>query len=370
MDEPSDFPSGVMRLSGVASDNGNVYQAGRDQSVTHVNVQVNAGDGFGAVSRRVTPEDAQLHMQRVIESLAFAVEYFRRRCEKLEQEARRARAEGRREAARELSEKLREAEARVARAQMKKKEADKERERLESIVAQARYELATASRIKAWEAEAPDDKRIFDNVLASADDELHAIRAELRALADGLRDSGASAGDGRVVRGETVLPSYGAVKQPDTDAEDTNGSPVVGAQVQEPEEAGGKPRAPVRKVVLGRRRIYMGRTFFVAAGLPMPLAGAAIRVTLSHTPGVALVWVGLFPLSAVLVATLTTALLLFFARLAYAWGQSEDTHLLACSVHALLGIATFIVGVSLSPGSLPPLLAHGGLLFAEYLGPL
>lgn len=363
MNKPSGPSTEAIRLSGTASDHGGVYQAGRDQTVVQLNLHAGAdGNGSAHLNLRVTPEAAQQHTQRVIEGLALAVEHFRRRCEELEGDVRRARAEGRREALLEAEQKLRDAEWRVMRAQEKKREAEQERERLESFLARSRYHAATASRRPAQSAPPLDDQRVFENVLTSADDELQAIRAELRTLADSLHGGEERANGGRVVRGESIPASPVSGSTLDA-ASETSG--------HQPPAVAGAPQKTIRpKIRLGRFRRYLGRTFFVAAGLPMPAAGMAIRATLSHEPGVAVVWETLFPVWALLIAAMAVSLLLLFARLAYAWGQDEGTHGLSCAFHALLGIVAFTVGVSLTPDALPPLLADCGVLFAEYFGPM
>lgn len=346
-----------------------MYQAGRDQTVMHVNLNVSGDqDGSGHLGLRVTPEAAQQHTQYVIEKLTLAVEHFRRRCEELEDEACRARMEGRREALREVEQKLRDAEWRVMQAQAMKKQAEQERERLEALLARSRYRAAAASRQPAQGVAAPDDQRVFETVLASADDELQLIREELRTLADDLRGSEERPDGGRVVRGETEpAPPVVPDRAPEVATGTSIGSPAPGT-----------PRSQARAVTstsqratrtLGRGRRFLGRLFFVSAGLPMPVAGAAIRATFSHEPGVAVIWRVLFPVSAVLLVTMAAALLLLFARLAYAWGQDEGTHSLSCAVHAIVGIVTCLVGMALTPDALP-LLADCGRLFAEYLGPL
>ncbi|MES4904900.1 MULTISPECIES: V-type ATP synthase subunit E [unclassified Streptomyces] len=337
----------------------------------HVNLNVSGdGDGSGHLGLRVTPEAAQQHTQHVIEALALAVEHFRRRCEELEDEARRARVEGRREALREVEQKLRDAEWRVMQAQAKKKQAEQERERLETLLAQSRYKAAAASRRPAQGAPPSDDQRVFEAVLASADDELQLIRAELRTLADDLRGSEEGPDGGRIIRGETdPAPPVVPDRAPEAVTGTSVGSPALGTPRWQARAVSSTSQRATRTVMLGRRRRFLGRLFFVSAGLPMPVVGAAVRATFSQEPGVAVIWSILFPVSAVVLATMAAALLLLFARLAYAWGQDEGTHSLSCAFHAIVGVVTCLVGVALTPDTLP-LLADCGRLFAEYLGPL
>ncbi|MFH0175504.1 hypothetical protein [Streptomyces cacaoi] len=366
--------TGEIHLFGAASDHGGVYQAGRDQTVTHFSVHVGTAPGpTGSVhlERRVTTQDAQQRTQRVIEGLALAVEHFRKRCVELAEEARRARAEGRSEALREVQEKLRDAELRVIGAQEKKREAERERERLEALVARTRYEAEAARRQPARHWEQPDDERAFEDVLASADNELQLIRAELRTLADDLgRGEAPSGGDG-VVIGEVVPESRSTqdLAEPEPATALPVGSPTssTGRPVSQAGRAGAQRLAPT--VRLGRDRRYLGRLFFAAAALPMPMAGAAIRAVYSREPGVAVVWSILFPVAVVFLAVAAVSLLILFARLAYAWRKDDGSVVVSCMFHAVLGIALLTVGIVLNPGT-APLLTDCGRLIAEYVGPL
>ncbi|MEW2040700.1 hypothetical protein AB0885_27130 [Streptomyces sp. NPDC005534] len=359
---PPDPLTGQIHIFGTASDNAGVYQAGRDQNVTHYNLHVGSSPGTTGsthIDRRVTAQAAQQHTQQIIEVLALVVEHYRKRCAELAEEARRARAEGRSEALREVQEKLRDAELRVMRAQEKKREAERERERLEVLLAKTHYESEEARRQPTRRWGQSDDERAFEDVLASADDELRLIRAELRTLASDLGTGGA---DGEVVSAEPVPGPRSGLDLAQT-APGTAASPArpSGSQASRTES---QPR-----VRPGQDRLYLGRLFFVAAGLPMPIAGAAIRAVYSREPGVAVVWSILFPVVALLLAVAEVSLLLFFARLAYGWQKDDGSHALSCFFHAALGIALFAVGVSLSPAAVP-LLASCGRLVAEYVGPL
>nr|WP_163017000.1 hypothetical protein [Streptomyces chartreusis] len=366
--------AGEIYLVGTASDNGGVYQAVGDQTVTHLNLNVGMAAGLGGsseVSFRVTPEGAQRHTQLVIEALTLAVEHFRQKCTELALEARRARAEGRREALREVQEKLRDAESRVMRAQEKKREAERERERLEALMARTRYEAEAARRQATQPWERPDDERAFEDILASADHELSLIRSELSTLASDLRRDEESSGGDRVVSGEVV-------SQPTQDKGSSRAGAepaMAGSTAAESLPSPGPPAARSRSsrttptVRPGRVRCSLGRMFFVGAGIPMPMAGAAIRLVYSRTPGVAVVWSILFPVAAVVLAVGVTSLLILFARLAYAWQKDDGTVVVSCFFHAVLGAALFVVGISLSPEAVPPLTECGRLL-AEYFGPL
>jgi hypothetical protein len=374
MDKSSEPLAGEIHLSGIASDNGGVYQAVGDQTVTHLNLHVGTATGLNGsreIGPRVTPEGAQRHTQLVIEALALTVEHFRKKCAELAEEARRARAEGRREALREVQEKLRDAESRVIRAQEKKREAERERERLEALMARTRYEAEAARRQPTQPWARPDDERAFEDILASADHELSLIRSELSSLASDLgKDEEPSGGD-RVVSGEVVSESpqeqrFGKA----VSNESALAGVTAAASTRRPESAARSgPQRITPTVRPGRVRCNLGRMFFVGAGLPMPMAGAAIRLVYSRNPGVSVVWSILFPVAAVLLAVGVTSLLIFFARLAYAWQKDDGTVVVSCFFHTALGAALFVVGISLSPEAVPPL-TECGRLIAEYLGPL
>ncbi|MBL1084176.1 hypothetical protein JK359_19765 [Streptomyces actinomycinicus] len=371
MDESPDRLTGDTYLFGTASDHGGVYQAGRDQTVTHFNVHVDPAPGLTAsahVARRVTPQAAQQHTQRVIEALALAVEHFRQRCVELAAEAQRARAEGRREALREVQEKLREAESRVIRAQAKKEEAERERERLENLMARTRYEAESAR----WSsARAPDDERTFEDILGAADDELRSIRAELRTLAEDLGRSEEPLGSHTVVRGDVVREARAGREFAEGEYRAMSGDSPKAFPSTRPGHPAARsaPRSAMSATRPGRFRRGLGRLFFVAAGLPMPMAGAAIRSMYSQEPGVAVVWSILFPVAAVLLAVGATSLLIFCARLTLAWQKDDGTVVVSCFFHAALGAGMFVVGISLSPAAVPPL-TDCGRVIAEYVGPL
>ncbi|WP_086770755.1 hypothetical protein [Streptomyces bobili] len=374
MDKSPDPLAGEIHLSGTASDHGGVYQAGRDQTVTHFSVHVGTAPGpigSAQIDRRVTTQAAQQHAQRVIEALALAVEHFRKRCVELAEEARRARAEGRREALREVQEKLRDAELRVIRAQEKKREAERERERLEALVARTRYEAEAERRQPTPLWGQPDDERTFEDVLASADDELRLIRAELRTLASDFGRGEAPSGGNGVVSGEVVPEPRPSQNLADTGPETALpvGSPKssTGGSGSQAARTGSQRLAPTVRLGLVRR--YLGRVFFGAAGLPMPMAGAAIRAVYSREPGVAVVWSVLFPVAAGILAVAAVSLLILFARLAYAWPKDDGSIALSCFFHAALGVALLAVGIFLSPAT-APLLTDCGRLIAEYVGPL
>ncbi|MFJ8939796.1 hypothetical protein ACIRL0_29460 [Streptomyces sp. NPDC102365] len=328
----------AIHLHGFASHGSQLNQAGRDQTVTNLNLHMGAAEGqvrHTELDLRISAETAQEHAQYIIEALALAVEHFSKRCVMLTEEARRARAEGRSEALREVQERLRDAELRVISAQAKKREAENERERLEALIATARYEAEAARRRPARSWEPADDESAFENVLTSADAGLASLRAELRALADDLGKSERSPAADRIVRAE-VVPDASSGPVPSMEKQ-----PARATDVQKPVPSLQEPHPPVtpsgpRRVVSPTRR-WLGRLFFVAALVPMPLAGAAIRLVYTRDPGVALAWRIIFPPTAVILAAVAISLLILFAKLAYAWPKDDGSVVLGCVFHAFAG---------------------------------
>lgn len=182
---------GRVETWGRASDNGQVYQAGADQYVTHIHI---------AEDRSRTAHEARQRADVVVQVLTRAIGEWAARCRELEEKAGRAKAEGRAEAGAEFAEKLKDAELRVMRARSTMRQAEEERARAEALLAQAQEELARRRREVERDAEqereaAPlpahpglsqerQDTEQFSELMERAEAELGAVREELRQLGE------------------------------------------------------------------------------------------------------------------------------------------------------------------------------------------
>ncbi|MEY9489310.1 hypothetical protein RKD26_005104 [Streptomyces calvus] len=206
MREPDDGAGGDARRRagtyGRASGHGQVYQSAGDQYVTHVNIT--------AEGRGLAAHEARERADVVVQVLARAVGEWAARCQELEEKARRAKAEGRAEAHAEFTERLRDAELRVMRAQSTMRQAEEERARAEALLAQAQQELARRRRggeqdrddedLRPVRPGPPQDERDAEEF----SDLLERAEAELGAVREGLRQLGEETGTdpARVVAGE------------------------------------------------------------------------------------------------------------------------------------------------------------------------
>ncbi|MFI5566145.1 hypothetical protein ACIA6T_01950 [Streptomyces sp. NPDC051740] len=198
---------------GRASGNGQVYQSRANQYVTHIHI---------AEAHTRTAHEARQRADVVVQVLVRAVGEWAARCQELEEQVRRARAEGRAEAQAEFAEKLKDAELRVMRAQSTMRQAEEERARAETLLAQAQEELARRRREAERDAEREverdavllpespgpardqEDTEQFSGLLERAEAELGAVREELRLLGEEVGRGDGHAVGAQVIQGEPV----------------------------------------------------------------------------------------------------------------------------------------------------------------------
>lgn len=196
---------------GRASDNGQVYQAGANQYVTHIHV---------AEARGQTAHEARQRADVVVQVLTRAVGEWAARCQELEEQVGRAKAEGRAEAQAEFAEKLKDAELRIMRARSTMRRAEEERARAEALLAQAQEELVRRRRsgervrdvvphpVHPGLSQDQRDEEQFSDLMERAESELGAVREELRQLGEEIGGDSA-----RVVEGQSTRQS-GTDRQP------------------------------------------------------------------------------------------------------------------------------------------------------------
>ncbi|MFI1069893.1 hypothetical protein [Streptomyces puniciscabiei] len=187
-----------------AADKAHVYQARGSQYISQSNWYVFGADGASNASlirpgeRGAALERTHKRANLLIQALQLTEAEWQARCAELEEEARRARAEGRAEALAEMEEQLRAAELRVMKAQEMMRDAVREREKAETLLTQAQQELAlrrraeerrAAERMRTGEvpssaARLREEGEQFTEFLERAAAELGALRDDLRVLGD------------------------------------------------------------------------------------------------------------------------------------------------------------------------------------------
>lgn len=215
---------------GHASDEAHVYQAQGSQYISHVHLHADADPSGGAAltqpgMRGAALERTQHRVTLLIQALSLTEAEWQARCVRLEDTARRARAEGRAEALAEVQEQLKAAELRVMKAQQMMRDAVLEREKSEALLAQAQQELAQRrlaeerreeeeharrSAEARAEAESASAARLhregeqFTEFLERAEAELGAVRDDLRVLGEEMTGGGGSEAGVQVIEGDWV----------------------------------------------------------------------------------------------------------------------------------------------------------------------
>jgi hypothetical protein len=287
----------------------------------------------------------------------------------LGEQAKRAKAEGRAEAHAEFAGRLKDAELRVMQAQRMKLEAEEARGKAEALLTQAQQELALQrraaerGRATSVQSHASDvvrerqETEDFGQLLEQAELQLGAVRDELRLLSDEVQSHGAE-DQPTVLVGETVesgTDEGGAESV-------TGGGERVGATSGPAQQRPVRPRKP--RTPLGRA---VGVVGYLAVGLPLPIAGSAIRTMYSVKTPPAVVWSVAFDVGVVVASAVVAAALYFVLAIALDW--SEDPMLVGCIAHVPTGIGLFITGIVMDSGTLPQL-TQVGRFVVEYLGPL
>ncbi|MGK5638967.1 hypothetical protein ACSNOK_11745 [Streptomyces sp. URMC 126] len=193
------------RTYGRASDSAQVYQSGANQYVTHIHVT--------AEERGLAVHQARQRADMVVQVLTLAVGEWAARCQELEEQARKAKAEGRAEAYAEFTERLRNAELRVMQAQRTMRQAEEQRAKAETLPAHARQELARHLRAadRDGEGTSPHDPAGTSRDQRERDDSTRSWSAPRRNSAPCARNCGSSGTSSKAeARGGTRGSSKGS----------------------------------------------------------------------------------------------------------------------------------------------------------------
>lgn len=361
LDSWGDNARGEAEIWGRASESGQVYQSGGDQHVMNVYVTAEA--------RGQAAHDARKRADGVVQALAHAVGEWAARCAELEEQTKRAKAEGRAEAHAEFAGRLKDAELRVMQAQRMMREAEEARGKAEALLTQAQQELAlqrrATERERATSVQSPSSDVVrerqetedFSQLLEQAELQLGAVRDELRLLSDEVQSGGAE-DQPTVLVGETV--ESGADKGGAEAV--TGGGERVGATSRPAQQRPVRPRKP--RTPLVRTVNVVG---YLVVGLPLPIAGSAIRTMYSVKTSPAVVWSVAFDVGVVVASAVVAAALYLVLTVGLNW--SEDAMFGGCIGHVVTGIGLFITGIAMDADTFPQL-TEAGRLVVEYLGPL
>ncbi|MEU6822853.1 hypothetical protein ABZ921_19675 [Streptomyces atriruber] len=360
---------------GSASGHGQVYQSGRDQHVTHVHVTLQSQGRAAHVAR----ERADV----VVQVLTRAVGELTAQCEEWKRQALRAKAEGRAEAQAEFAQRVQDAELRVMQAQRMTREAEEERRRAESLLRKAQQDLARLELREKQEEQEKQELRErqggavgaggadasgvaarrqqesaqYARLFEQAEHELGAVRSELRQLSDQM-SHGAGPPEPVVLPGDVLWGT--TPRRHDHPRPTPTPAPTPPPPLR-------RPVPPKVKKTHGRTSVTIGTAVYLAAGLPLAVAGSALNTMYASSPQPALVWeIGFTPV-AVALAAILTILVVFALGLVFDW--DSDTYGDGLVGQVLLGTALLVVGMALEPDTFPAL-THVGRAAAEHLGPL
>ncbi|MFF4395672.1 hypothetical protein [Streptomyces sp. NPDC001480] len=337
-----------IRAYGCASENGLVIQSGANQYVTYIQL---------TVEHEQAVLEARDRADHVVHTLTRAVGQLAMRCDDLEEKARRAKAEGRAEAHAEFAEKLKDAELHVLHTQQMMRAAQEARAETEKLLDEAYRELArlrgeavgdagTVAGAADAAGDSPETRR-FAHSMEQAEAKLGTVRDNLRQLSEEAHSRGSEPPPGVVPGPRVVKPDPAEKVRPYRPSTPTK---LAGSLVVSP------PVAWLMAVVI-----------VLAAALPFPVAGSAVRAVYSaDAPPPAGYGTG-FILGMVLFAGLITVFLCaaFVALL----DLSTVVLVLSWGFYLFLGLGLFVVAIGLDPKALPALTAVGHFL-GEYLGPL
>ncbi|MGW3118755.1 hypothetical protein ACWDBW_16715 [Streptomyces sp. NPDC001107] len=251
-------------IRGRASDSGHVYQAQNNQYITHVHLYGEAdcdAQELAQTERRGTAlESTQERVTLLIRRLSFAQAELQARCVELEEEARRARADGRAEALAEMREQLQAAELRVMKTQEVMRAAVREREKAEALLARAQEELALRRRAEerrerqlaradaraSAEAEPAstvatpqEESEQFAEFVERAEEQLGQVRDDLRMLGQEFSGQDPSSAAARVVEGQVVQQPHESRGEAPQRATPAPGNPKAG---QKKKRSGSPPK--------------------------------------------------------------------------------------------------------------------------------
>lgn len=275
----------------------------------------------------------------------------------------------------EIQGRLHDYELKLMQTKEKLKEAQRERERAELLLAEA-HRAAEEYRRAAQAAEQqrqteldgtpglpePRDLATYDQVMETLEGNLEVLRDELRRLSDEMSHR-LGEDSSRSVPGEVVAsrldhgsqrPSWTAPlaqfgsphpesAQPKalTSIEDGNG----GAGIAQTRTV---PRGPS---IAGRSRIGLLVTILVYLCPPVPvlIAGTSIRLIYSADPSPAVIWCLLFTVGASLAGVVLAAVILVVGQSLA--GADGNARVAGCAVYTLVGIGLFVYSLVSSPSS-------------------
>ncbi|WP_316744010.1 hypothetical protein [Streptomyces sp. MK7] len=179
---------------GSASEDGHVYQSKGSQFIAHLHLYGSADGSEDSLARAVSRGEALEYMQgrvnQLIRGLRTTQAEWAARVAELEEKAERARAEGREQALTEVQEQLQNAELRVIKAQQMMREAVQEREKTETLLAQAQAELAQRRRAEEQRQREEEEARDQIQEQARSDPSADAVPGEDPLDTVALREEG------------------------------------------------------------------------------------------------------------------------------------------------------------------------------------
>ncbi|MFG3495160.1 hypothetical protein [Streptomyces sp. NPDC047928] len=404
-------------MRGEASDDGRVYQARRDQQITHqrqyiVNVHMERGADAEAYRGRA---------EQIITVLLHTVGSLQDRCTALEEQAERARSEGRAQALSEIHADLQASELRLMQVQRRLQEAQQDRDTAELLLIEARREAEEfrreAEELRRRQEPAAAEERPgrvaapvledYDRLMATADAELADLRESLRRLTgemahrlDTVTGGGVVAGevlDGAAATPPAATPSTAATPPaapPPTAATPRSAprppravvvpgqAPVAGAvrDVPQDQTAAGAPaaahasaapagqragRAPQVKAA-GLRATLLGT---VLSLVPLLLCGVSIRVLFGgEGPGPAVVWTLVYVVVSVPLAWFAGLFVKFLVLTMSTWDGEHEIGV-KMAFHLVFGVSALLYALIL-PASLGSWTTAVARFAVEWLGPL
>lgn len=399
-------------LRGSASDDGQVYQARGDQSITHVSFNFNerASVQYQSLMQAANAQQARTATNEIIGFLGGMIADLQVECTALREEARQAKAAGRAEALGEIQDDLRDYELRLLQAQSRLKEAQREREVAELLLIEAQRtaekyrkdaeklqrdrQRGAATAGDSHKRAGHRDLRDYDRAMEGVDDGLAELREELRRLGNQLSQRLREPSEMQVVQGEVVgstgrsseklqMPDGASIVRDDTVLPDS-GQPSFSVstapsiqQSSQPQNLASTSREDQRSAPLAKTPSTAGSgvvgflgtcAVFLTPPLPLMIAGTSIKLLYTATSGPAVVWGLIFTVLSVLIASVLGIFFMFIGRDLAGWSL-DDKMGIGCGFY-------FVVSISLFIYSLVRTTANGGALVAvahfvvTALGPL
>lgn len=366
-----------------------MFQSLGDQHITQVTLRFSdlLPGQRNAIEQCADAEQLRSGSQSVVNTLLGMVAMLNADCSLLEKKAKRARAEGRAEALEEIQGRLRDYELKLMQTHEKLREAHRERERAELLLAEANraaeeYRRAAQAAEQDRQSELdgtadlpePRDLNTYNRVMETVEGDLGVLRDELRRLSDEMSHRLGEDSNTAVV-GEVVASSLNheslQLSRPASPEQHAPPRPegnwsVATPALQLPPQAKALPSAadengkadstqsrtvPRGPSVAGRSRVGLLVTVLVCLCPPIPvlIAGTSIRLIYSARPGPAVIWSLLFTVGASLAGALLAAAVLAVGQSLA--GADGDARLAGCTLYTLIGIGFFAYSLISSPGS-------------------